>query len=68
MSGRNLNERYGVKRPIQQGGVPVHIDVNTSLDRAIDDVKYWHSQGEQAILVKESIAQDSTWWIEIKGY
>lgn len=69
MSDKKSNERYGVKRPTQKGGMPVHIDVSSSLDNAIADIKYWREQeGERAILVRESIAQDSTWWIEIKGY
>lgn len=69
MSDRKSNERYGVKRPIQKGGQPIHIDISSNLDNAISDIKYWREQeGEQAILVRESQAQESTWWIEIKGY
>ncbi len=63
------NHRYGVKRPTIKGGHPVHIDVASSLDAALDDLRYWkENEGENAILVKESKAQDSTWWIEIKGH
>jgi hypothetical protein len=61
--------RYGVKRPTVKGGHPIQIDIASSLEVALDDLKYWKEQeGENAILVKESKAQDSTWWIEIKGY
>lgn len=63
-----MSDQYGVKRPVQAGGHPCHIDKVSNLANAIDDVKFWTEQGEQAVVVKESIAQDSTWWIEIKGY
>lgn len=63
-----MSERYGVKRPVQAGGPPVHIDIVSSLANAIDDHQFWQNQGQQSIVVKESKAQDSTWWIELKGY
>lgn len=61
--------KYGVKRPIQKGGHPTYIDTYNSLDNALDDLKYWREQeGESAVLVKESKAQEGTWWVELSGF
>ena len=64
-----MSDRYGVKRPDTKGGNPCHIDIASSLEAALDDLKWWKEKaGEKAVLVRESMAQESTWWIEIKGY
>jgi hypothetical protein len=49
--------------------MPVVIDVASSLENALDDIKYWREkEGESAILVSERRYPESTLWIEIKGY
>lgn len=64
-----MAERYGVKRPVQKGGHPTYVDISNSLEVALDNLRYWReNEGEQAVLVKESKAQEGTWWIELSGF